>query len=170
MCVEWTNDWEIAAKDITAFKVVRRVVRNGKKVFESPTRVEDRADQGYSNHGSVLQYRVGTKFVSDEPGFYCTAYPMKLVNADMAILEVLIPKGTKFRRGRAGVPDESGKLFEMPTLNATNIKIIREFKGAAKGSFKWPQGAPIQPYAVSNYVWSYAITNITTSYITVYAG
>lgn len=160
MCVEWMNEWEVATEDITAYKVVRK--HDGR--FLSPTDKHDRADQGYGlGAGSILEYKIGKKMRAGEPGIYCTAYPMLLAKPGMVMLEVVIPKGTKFRRGKAGVPDESGQMFEMRTLNALAIKVVKVYKGKPDRRFLWP----VAPSSAPQFTWTSAATT-STSFIVKY--
>ena len=162
MCVELVNNWEVASEDIVAYKIVRK--KNGRALstrYISPTDVNFRADQGYGqNAGSVLQYKLGKKLKSDEPGIYCLAHPMMLVEDDMVLLEVIIPKGTNFRRGRAGVRAEDGQTFEMRTLNALVVKVVKEYKGKIDGKFMWPVAA-----RAMQCTWNYITTSTSTYYV-----
>lgn len=155
MCVEWVNDWEVATKTMTVYKVV---LKSGKK-YQSPTNPTSRADQGYgSGAGGVLEYKLGKKIEADEPGFYCIASPILLDEDDMVLLECLVPKGTKFRRGRAGVPDEKGQTFEMRTINPLCIKVVKVFRGKVDAKFNWPVASKHVQY-----IWSYVTTSSTTT-------
>lgn len=165
MCVEWVNDWEVATEDMRAYKVARKVIGPfGGIKYESPTALINRADQGWGlKAGTVLGYKLGKTTRSDEPGIYCLSNPMLLATDGMVLLEVVIPKGTKFRRGRAAVPDESGQTFEMRTINALAVKIVKEFKGKVDKRFNWP----VAQYATT-IVWNYVFTSTTTTTIYVH--
>lgn len=121
MCVEWSNDWEIAQNDITAYKFVRKVKgRFGKARYESPLQLKHRLAQGAAGVGSVLEYKIGKEITSDSPGIYCIEHAVKLQGDDVC-LEVVIPKGASFRRGRSAIKDANGQVYELPTINALRV-------------------------------------------------
>lgn len=165
MCVEWVNDWETAPEDMTAYKVVRKVKGAfGRYKYRSPTNPTIRADQGYGlNGGKVLSYQLGKSIKSDEPGIYCLAHPFALAgDQETALLEVVIPKGTKFRRGKAGVRNKDGQTFELRTLNALMVKVGKLFKGAVDGTFLWPVAS-----RTIQYTWTYTVTNSTCTIVNI---
>lgn len=157
MCVEWAAEWEKATENIIAYKVVRKGFDGKRAHYCSPTDPSWRADQGYGNKGSSLPYKLNRKVKSEEPGIYCIAHPMQLAEEGMALLKVVIPKGTKIRRGVAAVKDTEGNTLEMRTINALCVKPVKEFKGKVDKRFLWP--TTTRQYA---YTWSYTTSACTT--------
>lgn len=169
MCVKWTGEWEVTAKDITAFKAV---LREGKQ-YKSSVPVSRRDPQQQPGTiGEVLYYRKGRYADSDEPGIYCFLTPAMAQDhhdeEGIAVIEVKIPKGTRIRRGRAVIRDEEGRGLELLTINALRVKVIRELDEKTVKKALWPAAQPVSDeYIQSSGIntWSYFTASATTTTI-----
>lgn len=120
MCVTWTGDWVEAQEDIIAYKFVDR---SGKD-YRSPLPPAQRGSQDGRPVGKVLTYRLGKPLKSKEPGIYLLTEPVR--TEEGATLVVKIPKGTKYRRGRASLQCKDGSV-EVGTINALLVIPLREW-------------------------------------------
>lgn len=164
MCVKWVADWETAAKDITAFKAVRR---SGKH-YQSSVSVQSRdTQQKAGTRGTIIEYRLGRYAEGDDPGIYCFETPaMAMEQHDeegICVVEVKIPKGTRIRRGRAVIEDVKGRALELLTINAMRIKVVRELDEKTVKKALWPRAQPINPqYVHDTPIWNYFTASTTT--------
>jgi hypothetical protein len=158
MCVKWKDDWQIAADDFSVYKIVS--VEEGRYI--SPLPLDKRASQAPSgNVGAVLEYALGATMHSDHPGIYCLEEPMGVGGAQ-TILELRVPKGATFRRGKCILQDTAGNEYECHTVNALHVEVIREVPPdecvAAKPSSKVGRG-----YAIDIPTWAYTTTAVTST-------
>lgn len=123
MCVDWKDDrWEVAERDIVAYKIVSKT-NDGK--YQSPLPVEKRLSQERSSqgtNGAVLTYKPGERVESDWPGIYLLEKALGVM-APQAVLSVTIPKGTKIMRGRASMCDVNGREIQLDCINAMAVVV-----------------------------------------------
>jgi hypothetical protein len=127
MCIRLESEF-IAAEDIICYKAVRRT-RTGYQSITAPNTRERQMSYGICtpplrNTGSIARYKIGTTKRSRQLGYYvCSAkldargYVWSYDND--AILECVIPRGTKVLRGDSNIYN-SGRYIT-PTL-----RIMRE--------------------------------------------
>lgn len=122
MCVEWVGEWEVAAKDIVAYKLVEKHEGG----YRSPLKVEKRASQSPAGAvGVVLEYVSGQEIASDHPGIYMIAEQYN-AEAPNVVLKMTIPKGTMIRRGKVYWNDTTGRSLEVRTINALRVIVGEE--------------------------------------------
>lgn len=122
MCVEWMGEWEVAAQDITAYKIVEKVKRG----YRSPLPAGERKSQSPTGEvGTVLDYVLGSELTSDYPGIYLTLEQYN-VGKPQVVLKVTVPKGVMIRRGRVYWKDGDGRNMEVRTINALRIIVGQE--------------------------------------------
>lgn len=144
MCVKWSGDWHETDKDIVAYKVVKREHRfidnaspkdgvyysfytpSGRGAQTPDGNFSSIDDAFYWNRGELFTYTIGEELRDDDnEGIYLYVDdPFGFIAADYGetavTLEVLIPAGTKVRRGILN--DGSGNL----TINARRILVLSE--------------------------------------------
>lgn len=169
MCVDWEDDeWQVAEYDLTAYKFVSKT-EDGK--YQSPLPVEGRASQEQTPKGAVgkvLTYETGKRVDSDWPGIYLLAHGVVLKGDDIVVLSVTIPKGTKFRRGRAQMKDENGRPVTINTINAMAVIVCKEWHPPASYSWDTNSCADTSSWTSANSTWGY-VTPTATNAVTTYS-
>ena len=158
MCVTWNGEWEKAKEDITAYKVVSK---EGDK-YISPLPPDQRARQDIgSGTGKVLTYEIGKKTTSKEPGIYLLSQYINF-EGPYVCLKVTIPKGTKFRRGKAATKDTNGNEVVFDTINSLAI-VVKSV--VPRRSTNWiTEISTTSADTTTNYIhWSYVTASATDS-------